>query len=80
MAGGAIKAESFLTGYVLFRQGDIADNCLIVRSGEIEPSRLDKEAKEIRFAKVRKGEILGEISMILDIPRTTMATTTKKLK
>lgn len=78
MADEAIKTESFLEGYVIFRQGDIAKNCFILRSGEIELSRVDKDGNEVKFATVTKGEILGEMSMILDMPRTATATTTQK--
>ena len=78
MVNGTAKTESFLPGYVLFRQGDIADSCFIVKSGEVELCRMDKRGKEIKFAKVKKGEILGEMSMILDTPRTATATACEK--
>ncbi len=78
MSDDAIKTESFLNGYVLFRQGDIAHNCFIIRSGEIELSRVDKDGNEVKFTTIGKGEILGEISMILNTPRTATATTSQK--
>ena len=73
MANGTAKTESFLPGYVLFRQGDIADSCFILKSGAVELCRMDKAGKEIKFAKIGKGEILGEMSMTLDTPRTATA-------
>ena len=78
MSDDALKTESFLNGYVLFRQGDIAHNCYLIRSGEVELSRVDKNGNEVKFATVSKGEILGEISMILNTPRTATATTSQK--
>lgn len=78
MSDDTIKTESFLNGYVLFRQGDIAHNCFIMKSGEVELSRTDKNGNDVKFAKVGKGEILGEMSMILGTPRTATATTVQK--
>ena len=68
MSDDAIKTESFLDGYVLFRQGDMAHNCFILKAGEIELSCVYKDGNEVKFATVTKGKILGEMSMILGTP------------
>lgn len=73
MPSDAIKTESFQENHVLFREGDSAYNCYIIKSGEVELSRYDKDRQEIYFATIKKGEILGEMSMILGTPRTATA-------
>ena len=77
MADDSIKTASFQTGYVLFRQGDIAHNCYIMRKGEVELSRIGLKGEEVAFATIGKGEILGEMSMVLGTPRTATATATQ---
>lgn len=74
MAEDTAKTESFLTGYVLFRQGEDAETCFILKSGAVDLTRMDKSGREIRFATLGKGEILGEMSMILGTQRTATAT------
>ncbi len=78
MAEDTTKTESFTTGYVLFRQGDEADTCFILKSSAVDLTRMDKRGREIKFATLGKGEILGEMSMILGTERTATATAREK--
>jgi CRP-like cAMP-binding protein len=39
MTDSSIKTQTYLAGHVLFRQGDVADDCYLVREGEISLSR-----------------------------------------
>lgn len=80
MSGKTIEKHTFMQGHVLFRQGDIADNCYLVRDGEIELSRASESGKIRAFTTVKKGEILGEMSMIGDTPRTATATVIKDVE
>lgn len=77
MSEAAMKTKQYKTGHILFRQGDIAQNCFLVKSGEITLSRADSGGEETPFATIKKGEILGEMSMIGDTPRTATASVAK---
>lgn len=77
MAENALKKQTFKAGHVLFRQGDVAQSCFLISSGEIKLSRADSGGADKEFAKVSKGEILGEMSMIGDTPRIATATVIK---
>lgn len=80
MSDNTIKTQKFGAGHVLFRQGDIADNCYLVRSGELSLSRADSGGTDKTFSKVEKGEVVGEMSMIGDTPRTATATVSKDIE
>ena len=77
MVDNTIKTQKYLAGHVLFREGDLSDNCYLVREGELALSRIDSKGKTRKFAKVEKGEIVGEMSMIGDTPRTATVTISK---
>ncbi len=80
MTDSSIKTQTYLAGHVLFRQGDVADDCYLVREGEISLSRTSSAGEDRSFSKVRKGEIIGEMSMIGDTPRTATATVVKDVE
>lgn len=77
MADSQMKTMAHPAGFVLFKQGDIAQSCFLVREGVIALSRKDSHGTDKRFATISKGEIVGEMSMIGDTPRTATATITK---
>ncbi|NKB44193.1 MAG: cyclic nucleotide-binding domain-containing protein [Alphaproteobacteria bacterium] len=80
MADNAPEKKSYKAGHVIFRQGDIAQSCYLVSAGELELSRADSGGEDKKFAKVSKGEIVGEMSMIGDTPRTATATVSKDVE
>ena len=55
MVDNTIKTQKYLAGHVLFREGDLSDNCYLVREGELDISRIDSKGKTRKFAKVEKG-------------------------
>ena len=77
MSDSQLKTQKFTAGHVLFKQGDIAQSCFLVRDGVIALSRADTKGNDKRFATITKGEIIGEMSMIGGTPRTATATVTK---
>ena len=80
MSDVPLKKQTFMTGHVLFRQGDPAQSCYLISSGELQLSRADSNGNERNFAKVGKGEIVGEMSMIGNTPRTATATVSEDLE
>ncbi len=71
---GQLKTRKFAKGHVLFREGDFADNAYIITTGAISLSRLDRKGKDQTFLTLRNGEIVGEMSLIIDLRRTATAT------
>jgi EAL domain-containing protein (putative c-di-GMP-specific phosphodiesterase class I)/CRP-like cAMP-binding protein len=67
-----IYARNLKVGDVLFREGAEGDDAYIVESGSIEIS-LDLPAGKKVLATLGKGEILGEMSLIADAPRSATA-------
>lgn len=60
---------TFGAGQDLFRLGDVGDSAYIIISGEADVL-VDKEGTEVAVAKVGKNEIVGEIAILCNVPRT----------
>ncbi len=60
---------TFAPGQELFHQGDPGDAAYIIMDGEAEVT-VDTPAGEISVAKVRKNDLIGEIAILCDVPRT----------
>ena len=60
---------TFGAGQDLFRLGDMGDSAYIIISGEADVL-VDKEGTEVAVAKAGKNEIVGEIAILCDVPRT----------
>ena len=59
-------------GDLVIREGDAGDALLIILTGELEVTKRDG-AHEIALARRRAGEILGEMSLLEQWPRTASA-------
>ena len=60
---------TFASGQNLFRQGDIGDSAYIIMSGKADV--LIEGAKgEISIARLGKNELIGEIAILVDEPRS----------
>ncbi len=60
---------TFGAGQDLFRLGDMGDCAYIIIAGEAEVL-VDKEGTEVVVAKAGKNELIGEIAILCDVPRT----------
>jgi len=60
---------TFKRGDVLFRQGDMGDAAYILIEGDAEVL-VDSSRGEIRVARLGANDIVGEIAILVDIPRT----------
>ena len=72
-AGIRKATVGFGDGQVIFRQGEASDKFYIVRSGQVV---LTKEAggSSSELARVGPGEVIGEMGVIQNLPRTATAT------
>lgn len=60
---------TFAPGQELFHQGDPGDAAYIIMDGEADVT-VNTPAGEISVAKVRKNDLIGEIAILCDVPRT----------
>jgi CRP/FNR family transcriptional regulator, cyclic AMP receptor protein len=58
------------TGTVLLSEGDESNTLLILLEGEAEVVKCQSGSKLHRLGLVGQGVVLGEIGMLLDVPRT----------
>ena len=63
------ERTTFPAGQELFHQGDPGDAAYILISGEADV-RVDSPTGEITVAKLGKNDLVGEIAILCDVPRT----------
>ena len=59
----------YLSGDELFHQGDYADAAFIILKGEAD-ILVDTPSGVVKVATLGKNEIIGEIAILCDVPRT----------
>ncbi len=70
----AARERAFEAGMDLFRQGDPGDGLFVIRDGTVELSvRLEDQRRQILLT-LGPGEILGEMAVVEDQPRSATAT------
>jgi CRP/FNR family transcriptional regulator, cyclic AMP receptor protein len=65
------KYKNFDRDSYIYRRGDDGDFLVCVMSGRLRLSLILPEGKEILFSMVERGEMLGEVSVIDELPRAT---------
>jgi CRP/FNR family cyclic AMP-dependent transcriptional regulator len=61
---------------VLFHQGDVADAAYIIVAGEVAVDVESPGGGRTRLTRLGKDEIVGEIGILADVPRTATITAT----
>jgi CRP-like cAMP-binding protein len=74
-----IKTISYLPGEYILREGAKCDALFIVKEGQIQVFRVDKNKNKIPVGLVRSGEYLGEMSLISDRPHSANAVALTKV-
>jgi CRP/FNR family cyclic AMP-dependent transcriptional regulator len=69
---------TFGSGQALFCQGDVGNAAYIIMSGEAEVITEGPEG-EITVATLGKNQFIGEISILIDVPRTATVTAMTEL-
>jgi len=64
------KVKTFVKDEIVFHKGDVGTDLYAVISGEFKVVIIDDSGDEIILAKVKPGEIVGEMSMIDGLGRT----------
>ena len=60
---------AYEAGKILFHRGDMADAAYIIIEGEVEVI-VDGPAGPVTVAMIGKNDIVGEIAILCDVPRT----------
>ena len=69
---------TYQSGQRLFQQGDVGDAAYIIIDGEASV-RIRTDGREIQVAELGKGDVVGEIAILCDVPRTASVEATGKL-
>ena len=64
-----VKTIILQKGEVLFKEGDIADKAFLIKEGELEIRKKIENRDEV-VAVRKSGDIIGEIALLEDIPRS----------
>jgi len=74
----ASERITFQVGQSLFQHGDEGDAAYIIVDGEADVV-VDTPSGPLRVAKVKRNDIVGEIAILCDVPRTATVTVTVEL-
>jgi len=69
----------FMPGDELCRQGDVGDAAYIILAGEAD-ILVDTPNGAVKVASVGKNDIIGEIAILCDVPRTATVTASTELE
>ncbi len=70
-----LKSESYKRGEAIFREREAGGKIYFVDCGVVEIARQGRvEGKPARVALLERGEVLGELALVDDGPRTATAT------
>ena len=68
------KPRKFGKGEMLFQQGDAGDSAYMILSGAVKISVVSAAGREIVFAYLSVGDLVGDMSILDERPRTASAT------
>lgn len=72
-----VFSKTYQAGDVIFHRGDRGEHALFIERGAVDVV-IDKDGAEVVIAKLGKGEIVGEMSMIDDAPRSADVVATEE--
>ncbi|HWP34456.1 MAG TPA: Crp/Fnr family transcriptional regulator [Thermodesulfobacteriota bacterium] len=65
-----MKERRYLRDATILIQRDPGDSCFLIVSGEVKVSLFGEDGKEITLAKLREGEVFGEMALLSGAPRS----------
>jgi CRP-like cAMP-binding protein len=68
----SMDERTVAAGTVIYREGDPGDAVYFIRSGQVEISKLAGKSL-VRLVTLGKGDLMGEMSVVRDEPRSTTA-------
>ncbi|MDF1824033.1 MAG: protein kinase [Verrucomicrobiales bacterium] len=73
-SGQAFPEWEIPAGHIIFQEGDPGDFTIRIKTGKVEISK-ENQGTRMVLAELGPGDILGELAVFSDIPRTATATT-----
>lgn len=67
------RMESVKKRTAIFLPGDPSQQVYLLKEGRVKISRISEEGREITLALLEPGEIFGELDILDDLPRDTLA-------
>ena len=64
------RVEYWQEGAILLEEGAVGPRMLVLLEGRVEILRRDPSGVQRSIAELGEGEVLGEMSLLLDLPRT----------
>ncbi len=74
---GQLGRKTIAAGEYIFREGDVGDEAYLIKSGEVEITRLSGD-RDVHIAEVGEGSVIGEMALIDSEPRMASARAIKK--
>ena len=71
---GFVVARRYGAGEVIFRKGDAGESMMLIAAGTVKVSALGPDGREAVLAVLDQGEILGEMAILDNKPRSADAT------
>jgi CRP-like cAMP-binding protein len=68
------RPERFPEGSLLFKEGQVSGSVALILSGAVKASSLREDGREIVFAVLGQGDVIGELSALDGRPHSATAT------
>ena len=65
---------------MLLEEGTVGPRLMVILEGEVEVLRLDPSGVQRPIATLGEGEVLGELSLLLELPRTASVVARRDLR
>ncbi len=72
--GSSCRERDYPAGAALLRQGETGVGLFVIVSGRVRVSQHQEGGDEHELATLGRGEVLGEMSLLDDLPRSATAT------
>ena len=72
----AAVEQSYQPGQLIMRQGDTGVGAFIIRSGKVDVIQ-DRDGKEVTIASLGPGDVVGEMSLLDEFPRSASVRATE---
>jgi CRP/FNR family cyclic AMP-dependent transcriptional regulator len=74
-----LVAETYAKGAAIFEEGDVGRFMVFITAGKVEITKADQDDGEKLLATIRRGAILGEMSLFDKSPRSATARAAEKV-
>lgn len=74
LIAGACKEREYPTGAALLRQGETGVGLFVILSGSVRVTQRRDDGSERELATLGRGDVLGEMALLDDLPRSATAT------